>query len=118
MRLSRMLRRLIQLLACSALMSALAACSSSGDKGGGSASACTITLAQLDQIAVGMDLPAVEGIIGKGRKDSEYTAGAETNTGYAWCGDVERDYLDNPVVEITFVNGKVDIVQPYNIPAN
>ncbi|OUT74554.1 MAG: hypothetical protein CBB79_01590 [Synechococcus sp. TMED19] len=112
--------RLIRLLACSALIPALVACGSTGDGGGSqrSENACSITLSQLDQIKLGMELPAVEAILGKGKKDSEYTAGEETNVGYTWCGDVERDYLDAPVIEITFVNGKVDIVQPYNIPAN
>ena len=112
--------RLIRLLACSALIPALVAC---GSKDGGegsqsSANQCSITLSQLDQIELGMDLPAVEAILGEGKKDSEYTTGEETNVGYTWCGDVERNYLDGPVIEITFVNGKVDIVQPYNIPAN
>ena len=60
----------------------------------------------------------VEGILGAGTKDSSYTAAGEVTEGYTWCGDVSRDYLNSPVVEITFVDGKVDIVQPYNIPAN
>ena len=65
-----------------------------------------------------MDLAQVEAILGKGTKDSSYTAAGEVSDGYTWCGDVARDYLNAPVVEVTFVNGKVDIVQPYNIPAN
>ena len=59
-----------------------------------------------------MDLAQVEAILGAGTKDSSYTAAGEVTEGYTWCGDVERDYLNSPVVEITFVDGKVDIVQP------
>ena len=62
--------------------------------------------------------PKSKRILGAGTKDSSYTAAGEVTEGYTWCGDVSRDYLNSPVVEITFVDGKVDIVQPYNIPAN
>ena len=54
----------------------------------------------------------------QGTKDSSYTAADEVTEGYTWCGDGSGDFLNSPVVEVTFVNGKVDIVQPYNIPAN
>ena len=106
------------MLCCAALIPALTACGGPGGEQGSSTSDCTITLASLEQVKTGMDLAQVEAILGEGSKDSSYTAAGEVTDGYTWCGDVARDYLNAPVVEVTFVNGKVDIVQPYNIPAN
>ena len=113
-----MLRRL-QLLTCAGLIPALLACGSGG--GGTSSSSsgtCEITMNQVEQIQPGMDLAAVEAILGPGRKDSSYTAGSETNDGYIWCGGSGSSAFDAPTVEITFVNGKASIVQPFNIDAN
>ena len=107
-----------RMLCCAALIPALAACGGPGGEQGSGTSDCTITLASLEQVKTGMDLAQVEAILGEGSKDSSYTAAGEVTDGYTWCGDVARDYLNAPVVEVTFVNGKVDIVQPYNIPAN
>ena len=107
-----------RMLCCAALIPALAACGAPGGEQGSGNSDCTITLASLEQVKTGMDLAQVEAILGEGSKDSSYTAAGEVTDGYTWCGDVARDYLNAPVVEVTFVNGKVDIVQPYNIPAN
>jgi hypothetical protein len=107
-----------RMLLCAALIPALSACGGPGGNQSSSTSNCTITLASLEQVKTGMDLAQVEAILGKGTKDSSYTAAGEVSDGYTWCGDVARDYLNAPVVEVTFVNGKVDIVQPYNIPAN
>ena len=107
-----------RMLFCAALIPALTACGSPGGEQSSGTSDCTITLASLEQVKTGMDLAQVEAILGKGTKDSSYTAAGEVSDGYTWCGDVARDYLNAPVVEVTFVNGKVDIVQPYNIPAN
>ena len=107
-----------RLLCCAALIPALTACGGPGGEQGSGTSDCTITLASLEQVKTGMDLAQVEAILGEGSKDSSYTAAGEVTDGYTWCGDVARDYLNAPVVEVTFVNGKVDIVQPYNIPAN
>ena len=107
-----------RMLCCAALIPALTACGGPGGNQGGAASDCSITLASLEGVKSGMDLAQVEAILGQGTKDSSYTAADEVTEGYTWCGDVERDYLNSPVVEITFVDGKVDIVQPYNIPAN
>ena len=113
-----MLRRL-QLLTCAGLIPALVAC---GAGGGGSSSdnsgTCDITMSQVEQIQPGMELAAVEAILGPGRKDSSYTAGSETNDGYIWCGGGGSSAFDAPTVEITFVNGKASIVQPFNIDAN
>ena len=106
------------MLFCAALIPALTACGGPGGEQSSGTSDCTITLASLEQVKTGMDLSQVEAILGKGTKDSSYTAAGEVSDGYTWCGDVARDYLNAPVVEVTFVNGKVDIVQPYNIPAN
>lgn len=106
------------MLCCAALIPALTACGGPGGEQGSGTSDCTITLASLEQVKTGMDLAQVEAILGEGSKDSSYTAAGEVTDGYTWCGDVARDYLNAPVVEVTFVNGKVDIVQPYNIPAN
>jgi|TARA_B100001741_G_scaffold218179_1_gene180856 hypothetical protein len=105
-------------LCCAALIPVLTACGGPGGDQSGGGSTCTITLATLEQVKTGMDLTEVEAILGKGTKDSSYTAAGEVSDGYTWCGDVARDYLNDPVVEVTFLNGKVDIVQPYNIPAN
>ncbi len=107
-----------RMLCCAALIPALTACGGPGGEQGSGTSDCTITLASLGQVKTGMDLAQVEAILGEGSKDSSYTAAGEVTDGYTWCGDVARDYLNAPVVEVTFVNGKVDIVQPYNIPAN
>jgi|TARA_B100001540_G_C15733856_1_gene608889 hypothetical protein len=107
-----------RMLCCAALIPALTACGGPGGEQGSGTSDCTITLASLEQVKTGMDLAQVEAILGEGSKDSSYTAAGEVTDGYTWCGDVARDYLNAPVVEVTFVNGKVDIVQPYNIPAN
>ena len=107
-----------RMLLCAALIPALAACGGPGGNQSSGASNCSITLASLEQVKSGMDLAQVEAVLGAGTKDSSYTAAGEVTEGYTWCGDVERDYLNSPVVEITFVDGKVDIVQPYNIPAN
>lgn len=107
-----------RMLCCAALIPALTACGDPGGEQGSGTSDCTITLASLEQVKTGMDLAQVEAILGEGSKDSSYTAAGEVTDGYTWCGDVARDYLNAPVVEVTFVNGKVDIVQPYNIPAN
>ena len=107
-----------RILCCAALIPVLSACGGSGGQGGSSASECSITLATLEQVKDGMNLAEVEAILGKGTKDSSYSADGEVSEGYTWCGDVARDYLSSPVVEITFVNDKVDIVQPYNIPEN
>ena len=107
-----------RMLFCAALIPALTACGGPGGEQSSGTSDCTITLASLEQVKTGMDLAQVESILGKGTKDSSYTAAGEVSDGYTWCGDVARDYLNAPVVEVTFVNGKVDIVQPYNIPAN
>ena len=106
------------MLCCAALIPALTACGGPGGEQSSGTSDCTITLASLEQVKTGMDLAQVEAILGEGSKDSSYTAAGEVTDGYTWCGDVARDYLNAPVVEVTFVNGKVDIVQPYNIPAN
>ena len=106
------------MLLCAALIPALTACGGPGDNQSSGTSDCTITLASLEQVKTGMDLAQVEAILGKGTKDSSYTAAGEVTEGYTLCGDVSRDYLNSPAVEITFVDGKVDIVQPYNIPAN
>ena len=106
------------MLLCAALIPALAACGGPVGNQSSGASNCSITLASLEQVKSGMDLAQVEAVLGAGTKDSSYTAAGEVTEGYTWCGDVERDYLNSPVVEITFVDGKVDIVQPYNIPAN
>lgn len=106
------------MLCCAALIPALTACGGPRGEQGSGTSDCTITLASLEQVKTGMDLAQVEAILGEGSKDSSYTAAGEVTDGYTWCGDVARDYLNAPVVEVTFVNGKVDIVQPYNIPAN
>lgn len=106
------------MLCCAVLIPALTACGGPGGEQGSGTSDCTITLASLEQVKTGMDLAQVEAILGEGSKDSSYTAAGEVTDGYTWCGDVARDYLNAPVVEVTFVNGKVDIVQPYNIPAN
>ena len=106
------------MLCCAALIPALTACGGPGGEQGSGTSDCMITLASLEQVKTGMDLAQVEAILGEGSKDSSYTAAGEVTDGYTWCGDVARDYLNAPVVEVTFVNGKVDIVQPYNIPAN
>ena len=107
-----------RMLLCAALIPALAACGGPGGYQSSGASDCSITLASLEQVKSGMDLAQVEAVLGAGTKDSSYTAAGEVTEGYTWCGDVERDYLNSPVVEITFVDGKVDIVQPYNIPAS
>ena len=107
-----------RMLCCAALIPPLTACGGPGGEQGSGTSDCTITLASLEQVKTGMDLAQVEAILGEGSKDSSYTAAGEVTDGYTWCGDVARDYLNAPVVEVTFVNGKVDIVQPYNIPAN
>ena len=107
-----------RMLCCAALIPALTACGGPGGEQGSGTSDCTITLASLEQVKTGMDLAQVEAILGEGSKDSSYTAAGEVTDGYTWCGDVARDHLHPPVVEVTFVNGKVDIVQPYNIPAN
>ena len=107
-----------RMLCCAALIPALTGCGGPGGEQGSGTSDCTITLASLEQVKTGMDLAQVEAILGEGSKDSSYTAAGEVTDGYTWCGDVARDYLNAPVVEVTFVNGKVDIVQPYNIPAN
>ena len=107
-----------RMLCCAALIPALTACGGPGGEQGSGTSDCTITLASLEQVKTGMDLAQVEAILGEGSKDSSYTAAGEVTDGYTWCGDVARDYLNAPVVEVTFVSGKVDIVQPYNIPAN
>ena len=106
------------MLFCAALIPALTACGGPGGEQSSGTSDCPITLASLEQVKTGMDLAQVEAILGQGTKDSSYTAAGEVSDGYTWCGDVARDYLNAPVVEVTFVNGKVDIVQPYNIPAN
>ena len=107
-----------RMLCCAAFIPALTACGGPGGEQGSGTSDCTITLASLEQVKTGMDLAQVEAILGEGSKDSSYTAAGQVTDGYTWCGDVARDYLNAPVVEVTFVNGKVDIVQPYNIPAN
>lgn len=75
-------------------------------------------MAHVERVQPGMDLAAVEAILGKGRKDSSYTAGSETNDGYLWCGGGGSASFEAPSVEITFVNGKASIVQPFNLKAN
>ena len=107
-----------RMLCCAALIPALTACGGPGGNQSGAASDCSITLASLEGVKSGMDLAQVEAILGQGTKDSSYTAAGEVTEGYTWCGDGSGDFLNSPVVEVTFVNGKVDIVQPYNIPAN